>query len=304
MGTISAAVPGQTYDFTVTARSLSGNGRITLNVSCSDWGTLSQYSLLSGSKQQVFSHIFGSNDETIQGTYTVPNDDSAWFLQGTLEFLDSTDYDVSLFSVKRQVTSDTTDNFHLCLSGQWYNVSGPLAENQMVNFSVSPQVLSDAMGVMNFTTRIDGNHYGMVNLVYREPLLMGMNARFRVNHQAGDVYNLTLTKTISRNSAVTTMIWNSKIFQKLPHLTEFLTRMLMKGFTGHSFYEIVKKMFPEISQSFLLYPFSTDPMYASVNITADDGSGMKHVSDNGNLWFSCSSPDTRERYLEVTIPQG
>jgi predicted phosphodiesterase len=304
MGTIATAVPGQTYNFTMTARSLSGNGRVTLNVSCSDWGTLSQYSVLSGSKQQVFSHMFGSSNETIQGTYTVPNDANAWFLQGTLEFLDSTEYDVSLFSVKRKATSGTTDSFHLCLSGQWYNVSGPLAKNQMVNFSVTPQALSDATGVMNFTACIGGNHYGMANLVYHEPLLMGMNARFHVNHEADGVYNLSLTKTISRNSALTTMVWNSKVFQKFPQMTELLMRMLMKGFTGHIFYEIVKKRFPEISTPFLLFPFSTDPLYASVNITADDGSGMKHISNNGNLWFSCSCPDTRERYLEVILPKG
>jgi hypothetical protein len=72
--------------------------------------------------------------------FTVPTNKNTWFLQGTLEFLDSTDYDVSLFSVKRQRTSDTTDDFHLSLSGHWYNMTGPLAEDEQGDFSVSPQV--------------------------------------------------------------------------------------------------------------------------------------------------------------------
>ncbi len=157
MGTICAAVPGQTYNFTMTARCLSGSGRFNMSVSCSDWGTKSQYSELSGSESQVFSHTFGSSYETIYGIYTVPSNENAWFLQGTLDFFDPTDYDVSLFSVKRERNSDTTDNIHLFLSGKWYNASGTLAENEMVNFSVNPQALCDVDGVMNFTAFIDGN---------------------------------------------------------------------------------------------------------------------------------------------------
>jgi hypothetical protein len=302
MGTICAAVPGQTYNFTITARCVSGSGRCKMNVSCCDWGTKSQYSVLSNSENQVFSHTFGSSYETIHGLYTVPNDKNAWFLQGTLEFLDSIDYDVSLFSVKRERTSDTTDNFHLCLSGRWYNVSGTLAKNEMANFSVNPQVLCDVDGVMNFTAFIDGNRYGMVNLVYREPLLMGMNARFRVNSYTDDVFNLSLTKTISRNSAVNMVIWNSVVFQKFPYITELMVRFLMKGFTGRILYLILNKMISGISTTFKMFPFSTNLMYEQVDFTADDGSGMKHISNNGNLWFTCNCPNIGERYVEVTLP--
>ena len=165
MGTICAAVPGQTYNFTITARCASGTGRLVLNVSCCDWSTRSQYSILPGSEYQVVSHTFGSCYETIHGLYTVPDNKNAWFLQGTVEFLDSADYDVSLFSIKRVQTSDTTDNFHLYLSSHWYNMTGPLGENEHFNFSVSPQELCDHDGVMNFTAFVEGNHYGMVNLV-------------------------------------------------------------------------------------------------------------------------------------------
>jgi hypothetical protein len=304
MGTICAAVPGQTYNFTITARCLSGNGQFKMNVSCSDWGTHSQYSALSESEQQVVSHMFGSNFETISGQYTVPQEENAWFLQGTLEFLNSTDYDVSLFSVKRQRTSETSDNFHLSLSGHWYNVSGSLAKNEMVLFSVDPQDLCDCEGVMNFTAFIQGNRYGMVNLVYREPVLLGMNARFRVEDSKDGMYNLSLTKTITRTSAVDMMIWNSKVFQKFPGITELLVRFLMKGGTGCIFSFILKKIIPDISATFILFPFSSDPMYEQVTITADDDSGMKHQSANGNLWFSCSSPTIGEKTVIITLPES
>jgi hypothetical protein len=302
MGTICAAVPGQTYQFTVTARCLSGSGDFRMNVSCSDWGTRSQYSMLPGSEQQVFSHTFGISYETIHGRYTVPDDANAWFLQGALQFLNAADYDVSLFSVKRERSSDTTENFHVCLSGHWYNGTGLLAENEMVNFSIDPQVLSDADGVMNFTAYIDGNRYGMVNLIYREPLLLGMNARFRVNKYLDDTFNLSLTKTISRDSAVKEMIWDSKVFERFPRITELVVRLLMKGFTGYILDEILKTMFPENSPQFRLFPFSTDSVYTQVNITADDGSGMRHVSTNGNLWFTCNCPNDGERYVKVIFP--
>lgn len=302
MGTICAAIPGQTYNFTMTARSITGNGRILMNISCCDWSTRSQYSILPGSESQILSHTFGSCYETIHGVYTVPNNRDAWFLQGTLEFSDSSKYDVSLFSVKRERTSYTTDNFHLSLSGHWYNNTGSLAENELVYFSIPPQDLCDHDGVMNFTAFIDGNRYGIANLVYREPLLMGMNARFRVNSQKDNVYNLSLTKTISRNSAVKMMIWDSAVFERFPHGTELLVRLLMKGATGRVLFLILNKLNREISTMFKMLPFSTNPIYEQVNITADDDSGMKHHSANGNRWFSCNCPDSQERSVKVVLP--
>jgi hypothetical protein len=302
MGTICAAIPGQSYEFTITARCLSGNGTIHLNVSCCDWGTRSQYSVLSGSEREVYSHMFGANYETIHGVYTVPNDKNAWFLQGTLGFLDPIDYDVSLFSVKRQKTSDVTENFHLCLSGHWYNTSGSLAEHENVDFPIIPQILCDIDGVMNFTAFIDGNRYGMVNLVYREPLLMGMNARFRVNSYIDGTFNLSLTQTVSHASVLSTMIWDSKIFQKFPFITELSVRFLMKGLAGRLLMVILNRMISERYLPFKMFPFSTNPLYEEVSIVADDGSGMTHRSRNGNLWFSCNCPGETERFVKVLLP--
>ena len=299
MGTICAAVPGQTYNFTIVARCISGDGHVSMNVSCCDWGTKTQYSILPGSEQQVFSHIFGSTFETFSGFYTVPQDNNAWFLQGILEFLNSSDYEVSLFSVQRNKTNDTTDDFHLCLSGYWYNVSGVLAKNEMVNFSVDPMHLCTNDGVMNFSAFIKGNRYGMVNLMYREPLLMGMNARFRINSHTNITYNLSLTKTISRVSPVAIAIWNSKIFALFPRITELFVRFLMAGGSGPLCSLFFQKIIPNASLMFTLFPFSTNSMYEDIEIIADDGSAVRHYSNNGNLWFSCNCPDSKEKFVEV-----
>ena len=181
MGTICAAIPGQTYNFTIIGKSKMPKGKIKLNVGCCDWKTKSQYSLLNGSESQVIFHYFNSSYETIYGTYTVPNDENAWFLQGSLNFLDANEYDISLFSVKRKINSNTTDNFHLLLSNMWYNVTKTLNDNEFINFTLEPQNLCDKEGVINFTAFIDGNKYGMVNIIYYEPLLVCRNARFIVN---------------------------------------------------------------------------------------------------------------------------
>lgn len=211
MGTICSAVPGQTYKFTITARCPLGSGKFKMNISCSDWSTKSQYSKLNNSESQVLSHKFGSNYETICGFYTVPDDNNTWFLQGELDFIDQTKYDVSLFSVKRAVDTNTTDEFHLKLSGKWFNASNNLEENEMLNFSINTKEFSDENGEINFTAFIKGNHYGMVNLVFHEPLLLCRNARFKINNYSNNHFNISLIKTISRSS---------KIFKIFPFSTD------------------------------------------------------------------------------------
>ena len=75
-------------------------------MSASDWGTESQYSTLAGSSETVISHEFGISFETVSGTYTVPDDGDAWFLQGSLDFENSTNYEVTLFSITRLGETD------------------------------------------------------------------------------------------------------------------------------------------------------------------------------------------------------
>ena len=197
VGTSPAAAPGGSYTFTMTAKSDSGRGKVSLTASCSDWGTKSQYSTLSGSSRQVFSHNFGSSYETVTGTFMVPKDANAWFIQGILDFVDATDYDVSYFSIKRTRTTDTTDDFQMSLSGRPYKVDGPLGRFETKNFSVNPVDLADRDGAIKFTASIGGNHYGMARLIYHAPLLMARNARYKVHRVDGNTYDITLTTKLS-----------------------------------------------------------------------------------------------------------
>ena len=146
---------------------------------------------------RCFRTISGSNYETVTGTYTAPNDANAWFIQGILDFVDSTDYDVSYFSIKRTKTSDTTDDFRMSLSGKSYDAAGKLGRFETKDFSINPVDLADRDGVIKFTASIKGNHYGMARLIYHAPLLMGRNARYKVNSVKGNTYDITLTAKLS-----------------------------------------------------------------------------------------------------------
>jgi hypothetical protein len=197
VGTTPAAAPGGSYTVTMTARSRSGTGRLKLTMSCSDWGTKSQFSTLAGSAREVISHAFGRDYQTVTGTYTAPNDENAWFLQGTLEFPDATDIDVSYFGIKRTRTSDTTEEFQVALSGKTYAASGKLKRFATKEFLIDPVALADRDGVIRVKASIKGNHYGMARLIYRGPILMGRNARYRVNSVDGNTFDIALTTKLS-----------------------------------------------------------------------------------------------------------
>src|SRR5262249_55431157 len=143
VGTTPAAAPGGSYTVTMTAKSRARNGRVKLTMSCSDWGTKSQYSTLAGSSHEVISHTFGTKEETVTGTYTAPNDENAWFIQGILEFADAADVDVTYFSIKRTQTSDVTEDFQVALNGKSYAAAGKLARFKTKDFSISPVDLAD-----------------------------------------------------------------------------------------------------------------------------------------------------------------
>jgi hypothetical protein len=196
-GTTPAAAPGGSYLVTMRARSRTGTGRVTVTLSCSDWDTKSQYSTLAGSAHEVIAHSFGSEYETVTGVYTAPADDNAWFVQGILEFENETDVDVSYFSIRRVQTSETTDDFGVLLNDKPYHVAGTLRRFETREFPVSPVDLADAQGVIRLKASIKGNHYGMARLIYRGPLLMGRNARYRVNAVEGNTFDITLTKKLS-----------------------------------------------------------------------------------------------------------
>jgi len=196
----------------MTAKSESGKGRIKLTVSCSDWGTKSQFSTLPGSSKPVFSHSFGSRYETVTGTFTVPQDDKAWFIQGILDFADPTNYDVSNFSIRRTQTTETTDDFRLSLSGRSYEAAGTLGRFETKDFPVNPVDLANGDGTISFKASIGGNRYGMARLIYHAPLLMGRSVRYKVNSVQGNVFDITLTAKLSGYS---------NIFKMFPFSTKY-----------------------------------------------------------------------------------
>ena len=197
VGTTPAAAPGGSYTVTIKAKVKTGTGKFKLTMSCSDWGTKSQYSTLAGSSREVISHTFGTKEETVTGTYTAPNDEMAWFIHGSLEFGDATDFDVSYFSIKRTQTSDVTEDFQIALNGKSYAAAGNLARFKTKDFKISPVDLADQNGVISLKASINGNHYGMANLIYRGPTLMGRNARYKVNAVDGKNFDITLTTKLS-----------------------------------------------------------------------------------------------------------
>lgn len=197
VGTTPAAAPGGSYTVTMTARSRTAGGRIKLTMSCSDWGTRSQYSTLAASSREVISHAFGKDYETVTGTYTAPNDENAWFIQGALEFPDATDVDVSCFSIKRARTSDTTEAFQVALNGKTYAAAGKLKRFATKEFPINPVDLADRDGIIRVKASIKGNHFGMARLIYRGPTLMGRNARYRVNGVDGNTFDIALTTRLS-----------------------------------------------------------------------------------------------------------
>jgi predicted MPP superfamily phosphohydrolase len=295
MGTTAAAVYGQTYTITLTARCLTGNGTILVNASCSN--SFSQYSTLPGSNHTVLSHRFSAENETISNTYRVPNDCHAWFLQGTLDFTDDADYEVTRFSIQRTNTSFVTEDFKLQLTHQWYNVSGPLTENQFVNFTVDPRLLAMNQGVMTVYPLIGGNNVGLANLIFNEPLLLGQNACFQITNHTQNTVNITLTTTITHTSPALMTIWQSTLFKHHPIITERLTRILLAiapQFLKHY-------ITPNATSTFNLFPFNTNPSYQNVTLTAQDHSNKTHVSPNGNIWWTCPGPDTSERRLQITF---
>ena len=83
------------------------------------------------------------------------------------------------------------------MNGKSYNVAGKLDRFETKNFPVNPVDLADRDGIIKFSASIKGNHYGMARLIYHAPLLMGRNARYKVNGVKGNSFDITLTAKLS-----------------------------------------------------------------------------------------------------------
>ena len=104
---------------------------------------------------------------------------------------------MTYFSIKRTQTSDATEDFQIALNGKSYAAAGKLARFKTKEFPISPVDLANQDGVIALKASIKGNHYGMANLIYRGPILMGRNARYKVNSIDKNAFDLTLTTKLS-----------------------------------------------------------------------------------------------------------
>jgi len=263
-GSTSVGIPGETYNVSITARVTIGSGDITLDMSVQDVSSNSQYDYLSGSESQVFTHSFDTNFETVYGSYTVPDDNNAGFLQGNLSFDDSKTYQVTEFTITRDRSSDSTSDFHLKLNDVWYNDSGTLSENSYDEFYVSPLNTINDTGYISLYADIGGNHQGMALLYYSEPFLLTRNARFVVNSYDDDVVNLTLK---SRSSE-----WTGSVFKVLPFNTNYETFTMTNG---DVYTEPNGNKWGETSYS--------EDKYIEINFTGLGGESVSFLSINGEV---------------------
>ncbi len=179
-GSTSVGVPGKTYEVSITANASEENQDLMVFMSCSDWSSRNQYTTLEGSQQIVIDTQIGKSYETVTGTYTVPEDDRAWFLQGEIVFPDSSEYTIDRFTIKRQKADSGTRNFSLRISNKEYMKEGPLKEDQARTLDVHAEDLTDKKGNLVFQPSIGGNHVGMARLIFHAPLLFGRNGEFDV----------------------------------------------------------------------------------------------------------------------------
>ena len=265
-------------------------------MNCTDWNTQSQYSTLPESKKTVIAHKLTTNYQTIQGIYTVPNNNDAWFLQGTLQFLNNTEYDISEFSIQRTKQNNNTKDFNLYLSGHWYNHTGILYPNDIHEFHINPTHLGTADGIINLTAKINGNHDGMIHIIYTEPILLTRNAQFTITNNTQTSLNLTLTKTLTRTPTsplpkqlITDYLHTIKNNQPTNPLYHFLCFLnQLKSTLQHPY-----------TARFKMIPYATSEIYKNITINSNDYSIIRHTSPNGNIWFTSSLPTTSSPSINI-----
>ena len=190
-GSTPQAIPGKTYHISLTARAEDG-GDIRLDMSCSDWHTRNQYTILEGSSQKVLAGHVQGDYKTLSGTYTVPEDRDAWFLQGEIQLAGSTDYSINSLQIKRKSSSRRTKHFRLNLSRHTYEHQGTLDEDEKHAFKVDPTTLTGTHGNLNYRASIGGNRVGMARLIFDAPFAFGRNGRFIIDKSSEDGATLWL----------------------------------------------------------------------------------------------------------------
>ena len=161
------AVPGKTYDFSARIKTAAGTGSVDFLVSIPEYLTLYTHVW---EDERIYAG-FAVTDEfvTFSETFTVPNDDAAWFIQPKIHFDDpAVTYIWDSWSLKMVGDGDVTEDFSVTLNDETHTASGLLEHHDYSTFTLSNTTMSNTL---SFSCTIHGNKVGMVRLIYEEPQL-------------------------------------------------------------------------------------------------------------------------------------
>ena len=133
----------------------------------------------------------------MKGTYTASDNADAWFLQGSIDLQDDTEYTIDAFRIFRKAEDPVTRDFQLSLNGNQYGEGGSLNPGEQQNFPVAPETLTNDQGELRFQAKVGGNQQAMARLIFEGPLLFGRNGQFRVEESQGKRARIALLRAAS-----------------------------------------------------------------------------------------------------------
>ncbi len=193
--------PGAKYDILITMKTDNGTGHVNVTMNCSEADNV--YKTISNSEQVVINTNVNDTYCTYQGTFMIPNENIS-IINGKIECdacVGVDWYNISYISIVRNATGINTKDFHLRLGNKWYNSSGILSDCEYDNFSVDILNLMNK-SIVDIYAHIKGNKKGFARLIYKSPVLMARNGRFKLNNISGNgnTYNITITDKLSINN--------------------------------------------------------------------------------------------------------
>jgi len=163
----AVAVPGKTYIFSARIRTDSGTGSVDFWISIPKYPDISKFVW---NKKSIRSDIVISGTyKTYTSTFTIPANDTGWFIQPHIHFDDSeTVYFLENWSLKMAGNGEYTNNFSVTLNNGSYTVSDDLRTFEYNAFELPVTSIGNLLA---FNASIDGNRVGIARLIYERPLL-------------------------------------------------------------------------------------------------------------------------------------
>jgi len=169
------AIPGKTYVFSCSVKTESDNGSIDLKASIPVYLNINKF---------VWKNVvIGSNItvDTVLDSYsaelTVPDNDSAWFIQPKIKFYGDVNYRLENWSLKMVGDANYTTNFSLTLNGETYSVDGAQDVFDNRRIEIRPTTMDN---LLDFNVSIEGNKVGIVRLIYERPQLWSDDVSFGI----------------------------------------------------------------------------------------------------------------------------